>query len=378
MLDIGGEKSEKWVLLRADGSHTIGVGHVMRCLAFAQALKTKNLRSLFVMKGYDRKISDLITSYGFDVEIIPPEVSFDEDASRTVKIANKTNIRLIVTDMSNSKTMAEPKLYGQYLKALKAQGIFLVTIDGLDTTCISDKMVVSSDIVVIPYFGAEAKNYKFSKSTKPLLGPSYFIFRQELIEAAKDNSAANKKNVKNILITMGGSDPLNLTAKITKALNRIGKDDLDIKVAVGVAFSPAAVKELKSIAKNNTLGKYEFAINSTSAVDNINMVKLLIWSDIVFSSGGLTKYETAFLGKPTIIISQNKDEEDGSNNFVREMDAIHLGLGVDLGENKIATALERILEDDALRIRMAARGKSRLDGKGSERIISEIPQEIFV
>ena len=103
----------------------------------------------------------------------------------------------------------------------------------------------------------------------------------------------------------------------------------------------------------------------------------MLWSDLAITGGGLTKYETAVTGTPSVIISQVAHQAELAKEFEREGTALHLGLGSKVGEEDIAQAVERLLRDDALRAEMSKRGKRLVDGKGIERIISEIPQEVL-
>lgn len=363
------------VLFRADGSHLLGMGHIMRCLALAQHFKKLGIHSLFVVKNYENRIAELIISYGFDVEKLSVEASFSEDASHTLEIVKNKGIKVLLTDLSNSETMKDYKLYARYFKILKDAGIFLITMDGLDGDSVSKRIKIASDIVVIPYFGAEYSNYKFSPCTKPLLGPSYFIFRQELVEAIRRKTRYDKKEFENIFITMGGSDPFDLSIKVLSALS--DNNLLNIKVAVGMAFSSKTVIRLKAIIRKTSANGCELAMMSPSATAE-NMANSLLWADIVITAGGLTKYESVLLGKPTIIISQNERAGKSSDIFAEETGAIHLGSRDKVSDARIITVLNEILENNALRLEMAEKGKKILDGKGAERIIGKIPKELFV
>lgn len=351
-------------LFRADGSKHLGLGHIMRCLAFAQGLEKIGASSVFVVRDYDHTIRELIQRYGYDVETMPKDCSFREDASLTSKLANQYKAKLIMTDLCSVDTLANLGEYGEYLEGLKDTGKFLVTIDDLN------KMAFPSDIVVNPNYGAENMNYESNKSTKFLLGPVYFIFRQEFIEAAKVNRET-KKDAQNILITMGGSDLLNLTEKVAGALIKLGRTaNLNLRIVLGIDYTDSRKGELKDILKGFG-GTYELIEGRDS------MARLMLWSDLAITSGGLTKYETAVTGTPSIIISQVAHQAELAKEFEKEGTALNLGLGTRVSEEDIAEAVRRLLGDDSLRGKMSKRGRKLVDSKGVERIISEIPSEVW-
>ena len=351
-------------LFRADGSQHLGLGHIMRCLAFAQGLEKIGAGSVFVIRDYDHKIRELIQRYGYDVETMPKDCSFREDASLTSKLADQDRAKLIVTDLGNVDTLANLGEYGEYLQGLKDTGKLLITIDGLN------EIPFPADIVINPNYGAENRNYDFGGSTKFLLGPAYFIFRQEFVEAAKVNREITT-DVQNILVTMGGSDLLALTLKVARALIKLGRtSNLNLRIVLGIDCTDSRKRELAEILRDFG-GIYELIQGSDE------IAKLMLWSDLAITGGGLTKYETAVTGTPSIIISQVAHQADLAKEFEREGTALNLGLGSRVSEENIAEAAEKLLGDDALRAEMSRRGKKLVDGKGNERVISEIPGEVW-
>lgn len=352
------------LIIRVDASTHIGVGHLMRCLAFAQGLEKIGAGSIFVIRDYDQNISQIIRHYGYDVEVIGRDCSFKEDASLTSGFADQHNVSLIVTDLSNPDIMVNLDKYGEYLQDLKDTGKFLITIDDLN------EMPFPSDIMINPNYGAESMNYKFSRSTKFLLGPAYFIFRQEFIESAKLNREIREK-ARNILVTIAGSDPLNLTVKVTKALCKLRMaSNLNLRIVLGVG-SPDSMKQELEKALKGFAGSCELLQGSDK------MAELMLWSDLAITGGGLTKYETAVTGTPSIIISQAEHHVKLMEKFEKGETSLYLGLSSTTNEEDIAAATARLLRNYVLRAEMSKRGKKLVDGKGIERIILEIPQEVF-
>lgn len=355
----------KKALFRADGSQHLGIGHIRRCTAFARGLEEVDTMSVFAAKDYDRKTNELIQRYGYKVETIPKTCNFGEDSSLTLKFAREHNASLIVTDLCNTDTLRQLAEYRRYLQQLKNTVKFLITIDDLNV------MLFPSDIVINPNCGAEMMPYDFNQYTKYLSGPKYFIFHQEFREAAKANRQI-RKDARNILVTMGGSDLLNLTPRVTKAVSKLEEvTDLDLRIVLGPGYPDSIKREIENNLK-------DFSITYRLMQGTDNMAELMLWSDLAITGGGLTKYETAATGTPSIIISQVAHQADLAEEFEREGTALNLGLGTNISEDDVAEATRRLLRDHALRIEMSRRGKRLVDGKGIERIISEIPQEVLL
>jgi len=335
----------------------------MRCLAFAQGLARKRAESIFVIRDYEPRVAGLIRDYGYNVEIIPGDSSFARDAFLTTEFVSKYSAELVITDLSHTDNLASLDKYSRYFPALSAAQIFMINIDDLI------RINFPYDIQIIPYYGAENINSRPHDSTKLLLGPAYFIFRQEFIEAA-GVSRQIKEDAQNILVTMGGSDPLNLTMKIAKALLRLDKTSLNIRIVIGAGFAASARQELEKILKNYK-GNCEFLMGSN------NMAQLMLWSDLAVTGGGLTKYETAVTGTPNIIISHFDQEAARTREFEGGGSTLHLGLISEINEHDMVESIERLLKDHALRTEMSQRGRNMVDGKGMERIISEIPGSLL-
>ena len=353
----------KSALFRVDGSHRLGVGHIMRCLAFAQGLGEMEVRPVFVIRDYEPKVAELIQHYGYEVETIPQDSSFAEDASLTSEFASRYEGKLVITDLSNTDNMANLDEYSRYFPALKLADKFMISLDDLIKTNFP------YDIQIIPYYGAEKMNYKSYGGTKLLLGPAYFIFRQEFIEAAKVRREI-KTDAQNILITMGGSDPHNLTLEVAKALTRLDVNSLSLRLVIGPGFVTSVRREIEMSLRDYD-GNYELITGSG------NMADLMLWSDLAITGGGLTKYEMAVTGTPSIIISHFDEEAKRTEEFEKAGSALHLGLITEIDEERIVKAVEKLLDDDALRAEMADRGRKMVDGKGVARIISEIPNSVL-
>jgi len=356
------------VLFRADGSYHIGIGHIMRCIAIAQSFEKAGISSVFICKGYEQGIIELIQKNGYAVETISKSSDFTEDASLTLESASRYRANLIMIDMSNVDTLADLDGFRRYLQVLKSNKKFLVTIDGLDKDCANASIPIQSDIIIIPYFGAGERRYIPCNNADYLLGPSYFIFRQEFMKAAKAERKISKE-AKKILVTMGGSDPLNLTMKIARALLKLSRGQLNLRIVIGPGFNRSIRQDLEKALKDSN-GNYELVAG------NPDMAELMLWSDLAITSSGLTKYETALMGTPSIIISYDDFQEEIMREFEKYGSALHLGQAKNIREGDIVKTVDSLLDDAGLRGQMSKKGRDLVDGKGVKRIVSKISEKV--
>jgi len=360
---------KKHVLFRADGSNKLGTGHIMRCLTLAQWLKKNRVPSVLVMKDYDRSIVDLSRGFNCKVETISSTCSFKEDTDKTRALADKYSADVIISDMNNADTLTRIEEYQQYLKVLKNNNKFLIVIDGFGNECLSARVNIASNMVLIPYFGSENGIYLDRDKIEYLLGPEYFIFREEFVKASKIKRLI-KRSANNILVSMGGSDPLRITVKVVKALGLIDRPSLRLKVVLGAAFDPKTKKEVRRLL-GKIKGRHEIIENCK------NMSRLMLWSDLAVINGGLTKYETAITGTPTLVISHSEAEANIMRDFQKSGAAVHLGYIKDIDENIICDGVKNLLDNSLFRKQMSKSGRHMLDTKGASRIISRIPKELL-
>jgi UDP-2,4-diacetamido-2,4,6-trideoxy-beta-L-altropyranose hydrolase len=350
-------------LIRADGNTDIGMGHIMRCLALAQRLEKTGIRPVFIVRDYDRKISELVRRYGYDTETIPADGGWNEELRLTSEYAGQYNTGLVITDIGHVGALADKNGYAAYLKGLRDAGKFLVTID--DIIDIS----FPSNIVINPHYGAENRGYATSAGTRFLLGPAYFIFRSEFIAAA-GRGRETKEKASNVLVAIGGSDPLDLTGKVVRALVKSKTTrGLYLHIAPGMVIAESKKLELEKLLKDYP-GEYDIIESSD------DMAKLMLVSDIIITGGGLTKYEAAVTGTPCVIIPQYDYLVKLAEDFEKTGAALNLGSGGKISDEDITGAVAGLLGDAARRREMSRRGKELVDGRGIDRIIAEIPEEV--
>ena len=265
------------ICIRADGGSFIGLGHIMRTLVIAKALK-KKYDVFYVCRNsvddpakYEAGV-DLVKSNGFDVIVI------DETVFRTDIC--KINADMIITD---SYEVDE-----DYFRILKEY----FPISG----CFDDENLCSYfdvDFLINQNPYANELKYCVNKNTMLLLGTDYIALREEFnIKSKKINRFINK-----IMITVGGSDDDNITERIIQNLLPLNKE---LFVIVGPAFK-----------HDECLKKYKSS--KISLCFNAKLSYYMKICDIAISACGTTIFELASTGTPTVGIVVAENQKNAAN-----------------------------------------------------------------
>jgi hypothetical protein len=82
----------------------------------------------------------------------------------------------------------------------------------------------------------------------------------------------------------------------------------------------------------------------------------MLEADVMVGSGGMSVYEIAALGTPGIILGQNAREDRRMRDFAGHGTVEYLGLGTEVDETVLASAVRALLADPERRRAMSARG----------------------
>jgi spore coat polysaccharide biosynthesis predicted glycosyltransferase SpsG/RimJ/RimL family protein N-acetyltransferase len=190
------------VVVRADASPEIGLGHVMRSLALAHELTTLGCATTICGIGVP---TDLV---GSATLVVPSATS---DAAAVVEL----HPDLVVVDGYHFTE--------EYFAVLDDHGIrYGVIDDDGDTPARRPAVVVNQNPHAIP----EMYDH-LDGAPLLLLGTRFALLRTEILEASRRAPARRPGSV---FVAFGGSDPRALTAPVAVGLASAG---LDVRVAVG-------------------------------------------------------------------------------------------------------------------------------------------------
>jgi UDP-2,4-diacetamido-2,4,6-trideoxy-beta-L-altropyranose hydrolase len=340
------------LIVRADASVPMGTGHVMRCLALAQAwqdqAEAQGGRCIFAMVQPVPALERRLRSEGFEVVPVAASPGSPEDATQVAELARAHDARWIAVDGY--------QFSAEYHRRLKDGGRKLLLIDdsGHAGAYFAD-LVLDQNVSATDNFYVHREPY-----TRLLLGPHYSMLRREFKpwrEWKRQIAPVGRK----ILITMGGSDPHNLTTRVIDALKFLKIEEVEARVAIG-GCNP----NIESVECNAVSGKLKVGVER----DVANMAELIAWADVAISGAGSTCWEVCLLALPGIVIHLAENQLPIAEGLEKEGISIHLGGSEDVTPESIARKLEWLLLSPQARQEMSERGRRLVDGRGVERVIS--------
>lgn len=330
------------VALRFDAGHTIGMGHLVRCVnlsrecAACEFVVNDDAVPAMLARGVSRS----------SLHIASPNWWLD--------VPGLTHVIVDLNFGGGAPAAAKE------VANLRAFGLHVTVIDSL----VPDHFVtktgsIQPNLLVSPY--ANARGLRPPPETEDwIVGAEYVIFGPELIEA---QTQAPRPLGDRILVTCGGSDPSGLSQVILDALAEV---DLPVDLVIGPLFAKNLAEELRHTA---------------SQFDNIQvhrapstLVPLIENAGLVVGRPGLTRYEAAALGRPGLFLV----EGDSYRDYFKAFDASGLGrMCFDSdpgGKDLFVRLLSSLSTEDGRRelFRVNHTGLASVDGLGAQRIIEHL------
>ena len=205
----------KRLIIRADASTQTGSGHVMRCLALAQAWNDQGGETILVLAEQILALESKLIAEGITLVYLETTIGSDEDAQQTASIANKYAASWVVVDGY--------QFGAKYQKELKGFGLKILFLDDN-----GHAEHYFSDLVLNQNISADINIYSSREPyTQLLLGTEYTLLRRDFLKW-REWKRLVIPNAYKILVTLGGSDPENVTLKVIQSLSLIQNNNLDI------------------------------------------------------------------------------------------------------------------------------------------------------
>jgi UDP-2,4-diacetamido-2,4,6-trideoxy-beta-L-altropyranose hydrolase len=336
------------IVIRADGNSLIGNGHVMRCLALAQAWRRAGGRAIFVQASTTETITGRLHAEGFETSRIDAEPGGADDARQTVVVAQAHHASWIVGDGY--------RFDAKWQEQIKSENLKLLIWDDY-----GHASAYPADVVLNQNASADRQLYAHrGESTRLMLGTRYIALRQEFF-TWRDVNRTTAPIGQKVLVTLGGADPDNVTMKVIAALALV--PDIDVVIVAG-GSNPNLDALREAVSGEDS--KLRLVVNPS------NLPELMISADVAIAAGGSTSWELAYLGLPALSIVTADNQAAIAAELDRRGVSINLGDHRILNVETIVQSLRNLLGDVCRRKEMRTRGQALVDGHGASRVAAAI------
>jgi UDP-2,4-diacetamido-2,4,6-trideoxy-beta-L-altropyranose hydrolase len=361
------------ITFRTDASLQIGTGHVMRCLALAEALKAKGAQCLFICREHPGNLIEQINQRGFIVRALPvnsKEMVSDELNSTAHSEYDSWLGTDWKTDAAQTKLSVGKKVYDwlivdhyaldeKWEKALRSRCRRLMAIDDL-----ADRPH-DCDLLLDQNLGRDKSHYHYlvPENCTVLTSPVYALLRPEFA-AFRDYSLQRRANpeLKHLMISMGGVDQINATGKVLEAIKIcVLPDDLRITVVMGP--NTPWLLQVKALAE-------QLPQATEVKVDVQNMAQLMADSDLAIGAAGSTSWERCCLGVPSVIVVL-ADNQQLIANSLQSAGAAKV-FPVNGSAKPLGKQIEKIIGNVNEFARMSAAAASITDGNGTNKVAAKL------
>jgi UDP-2,4-diacetamido-2,4,6-trideoxy-beta-L-altropyranose hydrolase len=330
-------------VFRADGSASIGLGHLVRCAALAEALAGLGWHCVFAVSEENATAADATLAPHWPICRLPGT----ETEAATLRARFPLGCRLLVVDHYGRDAAFE--------RACRGWAERILVIDDL-----ADRQH-DADVLLDQTPGRAGGAYDglVPDSCRRLIGVDFALLRPQFrrLRSAALARRTLDEPPRRLLVSLGGGDPQNLTKRVLDAAQAF---PLEVDVVIGAAAPHRTAIETRA---RNADGR----VRVHTHVDAIGA--LMRDADLAVGAAGMSAWERCCLGLPSLILVAADNQRPGAR-FIAEAEA---GLVIDepggLSPTAIAEALCRLIDDATLRRHVSYCAASLCDGRGVQRTI---------
>ncbi|MCD8326608.1 MAG: UDP-2,4-diacetamido-2,4,6-trideoxy-beta-L-altropyranose hydrolase [Lachnospiraceae bacterium] len=335
------------IYIRADGNGEIGMGHVMRCLSIAAAVREEGGSVCFLLAGHDAR--EAVEKEGFACVVLGTDYRRMEDELPVLeKILRQSEAESCVF-LVDSYFVTE-----EYLRALRKWGK-VAYMDDMDAFPYPVDAIINGNV-----YGAEM-DYSACEADTQIWGGLAFAPLRSGFEVHR-----GKRREDYILVTTGSSDPYHLAEKIVGFLLRQTWTEHENICVVCGRFS-------QSFSALQAMGKQDRRLRILHDVPD--MWNVMNGAKFAITAAGSTMQELCCMGVPIIGFSFADNQKKAVFMYAERGYSHYGGDYLALGESmigEICRAAEQLCTDPSLRGRYSSKIMNLVDGEGSYRIAEKL------
>lgn len=258
------------ILIRADSSSQIGLGHIMRDIVLAQQYPAS-----IITFACQKLEGNIISQIPYPVSILSSNAP-----EELLALIKKLNIDMVVFDHYGIDARFEGQIK-------EKTGVVVLSLD--DTY-----QPHYCDILLNHNISADSARYKglVPEHCELRCGAKYTLIRDEF----KKEKQRDREKIYDLFISMGGSDPTNITTDILKTLGE------SLEICVVTTSANPHLYELETYVK----GKKNITLN----VNSDSIATLLHQSHLAVITPSVMVHEVLFMDIPFIAIKTASNQDD--------------------------------------------------------------------
>ncbi len=302
--------------LVVNGDRIIGLGHIYRAITLSKCFSSH--KCLFFSNKQCKIGIEKLRSLNYQV------IEY-KDTEELLRYLKENQIDIVINDILDTDA--------EYIGQLIKNGFFVVNFEDRGLGARKAHLVINA----LFEWSGTLKNH--------FLGHKYECLREDIYLFPVKKKVRSK--VEKILICFGGTDPSDLSYRLTKLLLQYEKwvvrQGFQIVLILGFGYSEERKKRLLNLIEKSTLSKCIKVVTDVTW-----MAPYIFEADIAIIANGRMVYEVVALGTPLIVIGQNIRE--AGHTFAAVHPAIrYLGIASEVSDQCIINTIIKLVENYSLR-----------------------------
>lgn len=303
--------SHRKIIIRTEGYPEIGLGHIYRSILLVNNLMEHDV--LIVVSENSRLGIQKIRERFLRYQVVKDEEEF-------IALLQKEKPDVLINDILDTTK--------EYMCRVRPLADRVINIEDMgEGGSLADAVI-------------NALYEKRTQGEQYYWGHKYYCLRDEFLIARPKKFT---KEVKQVLVVFGGTDPGKYTEKVLNVIRTMPVDEpITYQFVLGLGFD----------RDETFMRSVEQCEQDVRVIKDVQMMsKYMAEADIAISSQGRTMYELAVMKVPTIILAQNERETMHEFGYMKN-GFINLGNGADVEEDTLRETLIWLIHTPQIREQM--------------------------
>lgn len=352
---------------RTDANREIGSGHLMRCLALADALSMQGAECVFLCRlaGLG-SLADRIVAAGHELLLLPTHgttVNSDDLACTAWLPGGQAGDATACLELLAGRQLADWLVVDHYAldhrwqRAMRDVTSRILVIDDLANRRHDCDLLVDQSLI-------DDLKTRYDDLVPPhcvrLLGPRYALLRNEFSRVGESQERTGT-DFPRVLVMFGGGDAQNLTLRVVEQFILIDWPGV-VDVVAGPLYGQ--LEALKIAVSKLAHGQLHVSAN--------NVAELMRGADLALGSPGVASWERCACALPSLTIAQADNQEGIGRKLGTVGASFYLGRAESVTDETLRAALSAWLANEPARTAMAKVAAAVCDGNGLLRVVEKL------